>query len=88
MKRIWPALSGRQEDALRDEFEHARAIDVGLDAVQIRSTNAGATVTCRRNYAVTTGDGQTLKTTTTMVMTLARHDGAWSIENIRHEAVR
>jgi hypothetical protein len=88
LKRIWPALSGRQEEALVSEFQHARAITVGLGTPEIRTTGAGATVSCRRNYAVTTADGQTLRTVTTMIMTLARHDGAWSIETIRHEAAR
>jgi serine/threonine protein kinase len=88
LKRIWPALSGRQEDAIRNEFDHSRAIAVGLDGVDIRPTSVGATVTCRRSYAVTTAGGQTLKTATTMVMTLTRRDGAWSIESIRHEMAR
>jgi len=88
LKRIWPGLSGRQEEALLGEFQHARAIAVGFDGVDIRPSGNGATVSCRRNYAVTTADGQTLKTITTMIMTLVRRDGAWSIENIRHEAAR
>jgi hypothetical protein len=88
LKRIWPALSGRQEEAIKNEFEHSRAIVVGLDGVDISSTGSGATVTCRRNYAVTTADGQTLRTATTMFMTLSRRDGAWSIDAIRHEAAR
>jgi serine/threonine protein kinase len=88
LKRLWPALGGRQEEALRTEFERARGISVGLDGVDIRPSNGGATVTCRRTYTVMTGDGQTLRTTTTMFMTLARHDGAWSIESIRHEVAR
>jgi hypothetical protein len=88
LKRIWPGLGGRQEDAIRNEFEHARAIVVGLDGVDVRPTSSGATVTCRRTYAVTTTDGQTLRTATTMFLTLARRDGAWSIETIRHEGAR
>jgi hypothetical protein len=88
LKRIWPALSGRQEDAIRNEFEHSRAIAVDLDAVDIRPAGSGATVTCRRNYAVTTADGQTLRTATRMFVTLSRRDGAWSIEAIRHEVAR
>jgi hypothetical protein len=88
LKRIWPALSGRQEEALVSEFQHARAITVGLGTPDIRPTGTGATVSCRRNYAVTTADGQTLRTVTTMIMTLARHEGTWSIETIRHEAAR
>jgi hypothetical protein len=88
LKRIWPALAGRQEDALRNEFEHARSIAVGFEGVDVRPTNSGATVTCRRSYTVTKEEGQTLKTTTTMIMTLVRRDGPWSIETIRHEAAR
>jgi hypothetical protein len=88
LKRVWPSLGGRQEEALRTEFDHARAIRADLDAVDIRPTASGASVTCRRNYSVTTGDGQTLRTATTMFMTLARRDGAWSIESIRHEVAR
>jgi hypothetical protein len=88
LKRIWPTLSGRQEDAIRNEFEHSRGIAVGLDGVDIRPTANGATVTAHRSYAVTTADGQTLRTATRMSMTLVRHDGAWTIETIRHEAAR
>jgi serine/threonine-protein kinase len=88
LKRIWPALAGRQEDAIANEFQHARAIGVSLEGVDIRPSGNAATVTCRRNYSVTTGDGQTLKTTTTMIMTLARRDGGWSIDTIRHEVIR
>jgi serine/threonine protein kinase len=88
LKRIWPGLSGRQEDAIRNEFEHSRAIAVGLEGVDIRPAGTGATVTCRRNYAVTTGDGQILRTATTMVMTLVHRESAWNIEAIRHEVAR
>ena len=41
LKRIWPALGGRQEEAVSNEFEHARAIAVGLDGVDIRSSGSG-----------------------------------------------
>jgi len=88
LKRIWPALSGRQEDAIRNEFEHSRAIAVGLEGIDIRTSGNGATVTCRRTYAVTTADGQTLRTATTMVMTLVHRESAWNIEAIRHEVAR
>jgi hypothetical protein len=88
LERIWPGLAGRQEDAIKNEFEHSRAIAVGLDNVEIRPTASGAAVTCRRSYAVTTADGQTLRTATTMLMTMTRRDGAWIIDTIRHEATR
>lgn len=88
LKRIWPALAGRQEAALRTEFQNARAIDVSLAGVGIRVTGAAATVNCQRNYRVTTADGKTLETATHMTMTLNSRDGAWGIANIQHEAIR
>jgi hypothetical protein len=86
LKRIWPSLSGRQEDALRNEFQNARAIGVTLDGVTVRINGATATVICRRNYRVTTGDGRALRTATRMTMTLSRRDGVWVIDGISHEA--
>jgi serine/threonine protein kinase len=88
LKRIWPALSGRQEEAIKAEFDRSRAIAVRLDGVNVKVTGSVAAVTCRRDYAVTTGDGQTLKTATDMLMTLSRRNGAWTIDAVRHQVVR
>ncbi|HEY2905550.1 MAG TPA: protein kinase [Vicinamibacterales bacterium] len=88
LKRIWPGLSGRQEEAIRAEFDRARGIAVRLDGVNVKITGSVAAATCRRDYAVTTGDGQTLKTATEMQMTLSRRNGAWTIDAVRHQVVR
>ncbi len=88
LKRIWPGLSGRPEEAIKAEFDRARGIAVRLDDVNVRITAGVAAVSCRRDYAVTTGDGQTLKTATEMTMTLSRRNGAWTIDAIRHQVVR
>jgi eukaryotic-like serine/threonine-protein kinase len=88
LRRIWPGLAGRQEEAMRAEFERARAIGVRLDGVTVKIAGGVATASCRRDYSVTTGDGQTLKTTTDMTMTLSRRNGAWTIDAVRHEVVR
>lgn len=85
LKRIWPTLAGRQEDAIRSEFQHARSIDVTVEGIGVKLSGANAVVTGRRDYRVTTVDGKTLRTATRMTITLARHDGAWTIETIRHE---
>jgi len=73
---------------MRAEFERARAIGVRLDGVTVKIAGGVATASCRRDYSVTTGDGQTLKTTTDMTMTLSRRNGAWTIDAVRHEVVR
>ena len=88
LKRIWPGLAGRQEEAIKAEFDRARGIAVRLDGVNVKITGSVAAVTCRRDYAVTTGDGQTLKTATEMLMTLSRRNGAWTIDAIRHQVLR
>ena len=88
LKRIWPDLAGRQEAALRMEFQNARAIDVNLVGVGVRVAGTAATVSCQRNYRVTTADGKTLQTATQMTMTLDSRDGSWTIANIQHEAIR
>ena len=86
LKQIWPGLGGRQEAAIKAEFENARAIGVTLNAITPSIASNTATVTCRRDYVVTTADRKTLKTATRMTMTLDRKNGTWLIENIRHEA--
>ena len=86
LKQIWPGLGGRQEAAIKAEFDNARAIGVTLNAITPSIASNTATVTCRRDYVVTTADRKTLKTATRMTMTLDRKNGTWLIENIRHEA--
>jgi serine/threonine protein kinase len=88
LKRIWPGLAGRQEEAIKAEFDRARGIAVRLDGVNVKITGSVAAVTCRRDYAVTTGDGQTLRTATEMLMTLSRRNGVWTIDAIRHQVLR
>ena len=89
LKRIWPSLSGRQEEAHEERIRAiARDRRRVSTASPLRPTSSGATLTCRRSYAVTTADGHTLSTATTMIMTLARRDGVWSIDTIRHEVAR
>jgi hypothetical protein len=88
LKQIWPGLSGRQEAAIKSEFDNARAIGVTLSAVSPSISNNTATVTCRRDYVVTTNDRKTLNSATRMTMTLDRKNGTWVIENIRHDTAR
>jgi hypothetical protein len=87
LKRIWPGLSGRQEEAIRTEFEHARAIDVAVNGLNVKMNGAAAVASGRRNYQVTTADGRTLRTATQMTITLSRRDNGWVIDDIRHERV-
>jgi hypothetical protein len=89
LKQIWPSLSGRQETATRSEFANARSIVVEFANVNVQLTNATtATVTCRRNYVVTTLDNRTLQSATRMIVTMERQNTSWVIGTIRHEADR
>ena len=88
LKQVWPALGGRQEQAIRNEFDNSRSIAVDLQNLSPVVSNNTATVTCRRSYVVTTIDGRTLQTATRMTVTLSKRNGSWIIDNIRHEAER
>jgi hypothetical protein len=88
LKQIWPGLAGRQEAAIKSEFDNARAIGVTLSSIAPAITNNTAVVTCRREYTVTTNDRKTLRSATRMTVNLARKNGVWLIENIRHDAER
>jgi hypothetical protein len=88
LKQIWPGLSGRQESAIKAEFDNSRTIAVTLKSISPTITKDTATVVCRREYVVTTTDRRTLNSATRMTMTLDRKNGAWQIDNIRHDAER
>ena len=73
---------------MKAEFDNARAIGVTLTSIAPSISGNTATVTCRREYVVTTNDRKTLNSSTRMTMTLERKNGTWQIDNIRHEAAR
>jgi hypothetical protein len=89
LKRIWPSLSGAQEDALRKEFSYARQINVQAGNVEITATpgNTASAVFLRR-YELVTVDGQRLLTNSRTFITARRSGEAWVIEKVRFEAVR
>jgi len=88
LKRVWPALQGAQEDAIRKEFLHARRIDVEIDDSNIVVAGGSATVTFVRRYQLTTVDGQRLVTNSRTTMSLRRTGRDWHIDRLRFEALR
>jgi serine/threonine-protein kinase len=88
LKRIWPTLGGSQEQAIAQEFRHARAISVRLADPRIAAAGSTAQVTCQRTYQLETQDGQRLQTGTRTVFTVRRAGEGWVIEDVRHEATR
>jgi hypothetical protein len=81
IKKIWPGLSGAQEDALRTQFRTASSINVGIIDPRISATNETATVTFVRDYVVM-ADGQRFHSQSDATMTLRRAGSAWVIERI------
>ncbi len=88
LKAVWPGLSGKQEDALRNEFNNSRAIRVQLVDLDIRVSGDSATVTGRRLYVIQTLDGQRLETANRASMTLRKNTGTWLLDKIRFEPLR
>lgn len=85
LRQVWPGLSGTQERAIADEFQHARSISVSLAEPRIEMQGATAIASCRRTYRLETQDGQRLETVTRTLFTLRQSAGGWVIEQVRHE---
>jgi len=82
LKRIWPGLSGVQEEALRSEFHRAKSISVGIVDPRISATSDRATVTFVRHYEVV-AEGDPLRYQSNATMELRRSGNSWLIEQIR-----
>ena len=88
LKRIWPSLSGAQEEALRKEFSHARQIDVQVGNVDVSASGNTASAVFLRRYELVTVDGQRLLTNSRTIVTARRSGETWVIEQVRFEAAR
>jgi hypothetical protein len=88
IRRVWPGLSGVQEDALRREFQQARRIEVEVDDPRITLTGATGTVVFIRRYHITTVDGQRLDRNSRTTMSVRRAGADWLIDRVNFEAIR
>ena len=88
LKRLWPSLQGGQEAALRQEFSHARRIDVEIANPEITLSGNAATVTFLRRYQLSTVDGQRLLTSSRTTLNARRAGTDWLIERVRFEALK
>jgi hypothetical protein len=88
LKRLWPTLTGGQEEALRREFAHARQIDVQVSNVEVIPSANAATATFVRRYELVTTDGQRLLTNSRTIVSARRTGTEWVIEQVRFEAIR
>jgi eukaryotic-like serine/threonine-protein kinase len=87
VKRIWPAMSAREQSALRDEFRRASSISVNILNPRIAGTADAATVTFIRDYEVV-AEGQQLHTQSNATMEVRRSGASWLIESIRFDGRR
>jgi eukaryotic-like serine/threonine-protein kinase len=88
IRRVWPGLSGSQEEALRREFQQTRRIEVEIDDPSITLSGAAGTVTFVRRYHLTTVDGQRLDRNSRTTMSVRRAGSDWVIERLHFEAIR
>jgi serine/threonine-protein kinase len=88
LKRVWPGLDGAQERAIRQEFQNARAISVTLESARIQVSGDTATAVATRHYALSTLDGQELRSDARSVFQLRASEAGWVIESVRFEAGR
>ena len=88
LKRIWPGLQGAQQDAISQEFQHARRIQVDVRDPDISVSGSTATVSFTRLYELMTVEGRQLRSDSRTVMTLRRSGNEWLIQDIRFEPRR
>lgn len=88
IRRVWPALSGPQEDALRREFRQTRRIEVDIDDPHITLSGGTGTVVFVRRYHLTTVDGQRLDRNSRTTMSVRRAGSDWVIDRVHFEAIR
>ena len=88
LKRLWPSLPDSQEQAMRENFSHARRIDVEISAVDISVSGTTAVATFLRRYQVLTDDNQRPVTISRTTLYARRNNGDWVIERVRFEAVK
>jgi len=88
LKRLWPGLTGGQESAIRDEFQHSSRIDVEITSPRIVVTGGTATVTFVREYQLLTTDGQRPSSRSVATMSLRRTGAAWVIDQLRFDPLR
>ena len=88
LKQLWPGLSGGQESAIRNEFQHAKRSDVEIASPQIDVAGETATATFARRYELLTTDGQRLTSQSVTTMNLRRTGAGWTIERVRFDPVR
>jgi hypothetical protein len=88
LRRLWPGLGGSQETAIRNEFEHARSIDVEIVSPRIDVAGETAIATFTRRYALVTTDGQRLNSQSVTTMSLRRTGNGWTIDRVRFDPLR
>jgi hypothetical protein len=88
LKRLWPGLSGSQESAIRDEFQHGRRLRIDITAPRIEVSGSAATAVFVRRYELLTIDGQLLNRDSVTTMTFRRTAAGWVIEQVRFEPLR
>jgi hypothetical protein len=88
LKRLWPSLQGAQEQAIREEFMHARRIDVEISNIDIGGSGNTATASFLRRYQLSTVDNQRLLTNSRTTLNARRNGGDWVIERVQFEAIK
>jgi hypothetical protein len=88
LKKVWPGLTAASANAIRDEFQNASRLAVGILDPRISASGTSGIVTFRRRYEILTRDGQNLRTETLTTMTVRRASAGWIIESIRFSPAR
>jgi hypothetical protein len=87
VKRIWPGISAREQEALRDEFRLATSINLDILSPKIVAAADTGTVTFIRHYEVVK-EGQRLQSQSNATMEVRRNGTSWVIDRLRFDVRR
>jgi len=87
VKRIWPGISAREQEALREEFRLATSINLDILSPRIAASTDTGTVTFIRHYEVVK-EGQRLQSQSNATMEVRRSGTSWVIEHLRFDVRR
>ena len=88
LKRIWPSLAGREQEALRVQFRNTSRISVDIADPRITLSGDTATVNFIRRYEVVTVEGLPLQSASHATMDLRRSGNSWVIDRIRFVEIK
>jgi tetratricopeptide (TPR) repeat protein len=85
IRAVFPSIKGVEESTTRNNFTLSKALEMKLYVVDIRISNDTATAAVRTQLTIKTGDNQTVRGQSAMLLSLRKGNGSWFIESVARQ---